>query len=129
MKKEIPQPYESESQIFKEAQRLAEEALERLKTQYGLTQLSNIEFVGLRKIAAEVLNELKTNRASDQSMSELEPKPETVVRFLDEFYGVHPDDFFTGLDRTADDFVAKYEEREQQMREYLRRKQAEMHHP
>ncbi len=111
-------------------QQIAEEARRWLSIVCGLTHLSNIEFVGLRIIAAVVLSDLETNTASSESMSEFGDVVETARRFLYEFYDIHTDSFFMGRKRSNvsdKERRAQYHERDEKMKEYLRMRQEQAH--
>lgn len=127
MNRECPLLRESEDILFKKAQQLAEQASYELKENYGLDKLSNIEFVGPRRIAAEVLTELKINKANQESLSDFSPKPETIVRFLNEFYNVHPADLYENLNPLDENYENEIQKRKESLKKYLRKKQDKMH--
>lgn len=63
-------------------------------------------------------------------MDDFDLEYETALRFIKETYGVIKDDFLTGMDDlqiASGEWGIEYEKRIEQMKEYLRRKQDEMH--
>ena len=126
MEKEISQIGESES-LFRKAQQLAEEARDKLKENYGLAQLSNIEFVGLRRIAADMLKRPVNPNWQESLEGEFNVLQETIAKFFHEFYDVRIGDFFSKLNPADDNYLEDSEKEDRNMKEYLRRKQDEMH--
>ena len=111
-------------------QQIAEEARRWLSIVCGLTHLSNIEFVGLRIIAAVVLSDLETNTASSESMSEFGDVVETARRFLHVFYDIHPDSFFRKTKHSKiseEELHTRYNKGHREMKEYLLMRQEQAH--